>query len=205
MSIYDGLALNYDLGMLPLESFILKPLRRRLFPFLTGQILELGVGTGVNLPLYSQNAHVAAIDASLDMISIAKRRHSEAAVAWSQADAANLPFADGSFDNAVGSLVFCSIVDVQGALYELQRVLRPAGWLVLLEHVRGERGLRRRLTDLLAGPWLRISKSCHLNRDTAQAVADAGFEVVCASRHAFGFFQLILARAPVDGPAVPNG
>jgi hypothetical protein len=75
-------------------------------------------------------------------------------------------------------------------------VLRPGGWLILLEHVRGAGGLMRWLTDALEAPWHRLSKSCHLNRETSVAVAEAGFRRVCVSRHLGGIVQVIVARRP---------
>ena len=180
--------------MLPLELLVLRRLRRRLYPFASGQVLELGVGTGANLPFYDPEIRLCAIDTSWEMLDRARRRPSGAPATLIQADVLSLPFAADHFDHVVGSLVFCSITDPHKALLEIRRVLRPGGWLVLLEHVRGEFGLARRLTDWLERPWYRYTQSCHLNRDTARWVREAGLEIACTMRHALGIVQVILAR-----------
>ena len=193
-SRFDGMASLYDLGMFPLELLVLARLRRRIYPYLDGRVLELGVGTGVNLPLYKAPASVVATDASAAMVSRARRRRMRARASFLSADATHLPFGPGLFDFVTGSLLFCSVDDPAAALAEVRRVLRPGGWLYLLEHVRGAGQLRGRVTDLLDAPWHRFSQSCHLNRDTEALVRDAGFRMVCAPRFALGFVQIIVAR-----------
>ena len=193
---------HYDLGMLPLELLILRRLRRRLIPQLDGNVLEIGVGTGANLPFYvtspENEVRVAAIDIDAQMLSLARRRWARnrrrAEVSFAQANAEHLPFASETFDHVVGSLVFCSIDNPAAALGEICRTLRPGGWLWLLEHVRGESIPLRWLTDALAEPWLRLSHSCHLNRDTAATVQAAGLKVVCVRAHLGGVVQTIWAR-----------
>ncbi len=198
----EGVIAHYDLGMLPLELLILRRLRRRLIPHLDGCVLEIGVGTGANLPLYvtspEDDVRVVAMDIDAQMLSLARRRWARgrrrADVSFAQADAQRLPFAGETFDHVVGSLVFCSIDDPIVALQEICRTLRPGGWLWLLEHVRGEGVPLRWLTEALAGPWLRLSHSCHLNRDTAATVQAAGLKVVCVRAHLGGVVQTIWAH-----------
>ncbi|HHX66252.1 MAG TPA: methyltransferase domain-containing protein [Chloroflexi bacterium] len=195
MTAFDRLASGYDLGMWPLEWLFLRRLRR-IFSRAHGRVLEIGVGTGVNLPHYGREVNLVALDHSLEMLGRAFRRPHPVRMQMLQADVQALPLRDNSFDMVVGSLVFCSIDDPPRALAEIRRVLRSGGRLLLLEHVRGERGLMRRLTDGLNPVWHRLSKSCRLNRDTAQAVADAGMHLVRASRHASGIVQIIEALNP---------
>ncbi|MEE9616548.1 MAG: class I SAM-dependent methyltransferase, partial [Anaerolineae bacterium] len=111
MSIFDAVSSVYDRGMQPLEWLIFRRLRRRMFPLLRGAVLELGVGTGVNLPLYKPEARVIGCDASGEMLAWAARRHPQAPVTLAQADAQRLPFTDGSFDVVTASLLFCSVAD----------------------------------------------------------------------------------------------
>jgi ubiquinone/menaquinone biosynthesis C-methylase UbiE len=201
VSRFDLFASRYDLGMLPLEWLLLRRLRRRIFPALRGRVLELGAGTGVNLPLYRSGAEVVAVDQSSEMLALARRRRRQAPISWVQADAQALPFADATFQQVMTSLLFCSVPDPLQGLQEIRRVLTPGGWLVMLEHVRGERGSMRLLTDWLERPWHRLSQSCHLNRETARLVAESGLRVVCASRHGLGIFQMIVAvKSEPDGP-----
>ena len=199
MTPYDQIGRGYDWGMWPLERLALRRLRRRLFSHAYGRVLELGVGTGVNLPLYSPSVRLLAMDASATMLTRASVRPTQATrLGTVQADVEALPLADASFERVYASLLFCSVADPAAALAEVRRVLRPGGWLVLMEHVRGDHGPMRWLTDRLAAPWLRLSHSCHLDRETGAAVAAAGFRVVCASRHVGGIVEVIMARRPED-------
>jgi len=182
----------YDRGMLLLEVLLLRRLRRRMFPAVRGNVLELGVGTGVNLPFYVPPARVTGCDASREMLAWAARRQARVPAALVQADAQRLPFAGGSFDAVAGSLIFCSVADPLRGLVEARRVLRPGGRLMLLEHTRGS-GLAAWLTDLLQLAWRRWSQECQLNRETAQSIAAAGFEIRRVERHAFGIVRLIEA------------
>jgi ubiquinone/menaquinone biosynthesis C-methylase UbiE len=196
MQVFDRLSSSYDLAMLPLELLFLRRLRRRVFSGARGRVLEIGVGTGVNIPRYGPGVDLLALDESRDMLQLAARRPHRARLRLLQADAQAIPLADDSCDGVMGSLVFCSINDPAPALAEIRRVLRPGGQLVLLEHVRGERGALRWLTDRLDPAWHRLSKSCHLNRDTARAVEEAGLYVLRAPRHMPGILQVIVARNP---------
>jgi ubiquinone/menaquinone biosynthesis C-methylase UbiE len=188
-------SLPYDLFMLPLEIGILGRLRRRLFPYARGRVLELGVGTGVNLPLYQESVHLLAVDLEYDMLARASRRRRAAQLLCAQADVADLPFADHSFDQVFTSLLFCSVKDPVRGMSEIRRVLRPGGWLTMLEHVRGQNCLTRWITDRLDQSWYRLNGSCHVNRETAQVVQDRGFNIVCSTQHAMGIVQIIMARS----------
>lgn len=192
MSVFDGLASVYDVGMLPLEWLIFRRLRRRLFPCIGGRVLELGVGTGVNLPLYRSATRVVACDASPDMLACAKGRRTRARVALVQADAQRLPFADRSLDVVAASLTFCSIADPLRGLGEARRILTTHGQLLLLEHMRGS-GLGAWVTDVLHPLWNAWSRDCHLNRETVGNVEQAGFTVRRVEQHALGIVRLIEA------------
>ena len=196
MSIFDGLSSIYDLGMSPLEWLLFRRLRRQTFPALDGDVLELGIGTGVNLPLYVPQAHVIGCDASKEMLTWAARRCTSAPVRLAQADTQHLPFPDANFDVVSASLLFCSVADPARGLTEARRVLRPGGRLVLLEHTRGN-GLAGRLTDLLHPAWKAWSRECHLNRETAQTVAQAGFELQRVEQRALGIVRVIWAIKPI--------
>ncbi|MBL7065151.1 MAG: methyltransferase domain-containing protein [Anaerolineae bacterium] len=192
MSVFDGLASGYDLGMLPLEWMIFRRLRRRTFPPLCGDVLELGTGTGVNLPLYGPETRLTACDASGVMLARAACRRTRATVALAQADAQRLPFTNGSFDVVTASLLFCSVADPARGLTEVRRVLRSGGRLVLLEHTRGS-GLGAWLTDAFHPLWHTWSRECHLNRETARTVMEAGFKVQQVEEYALGIVRVIEA------------
>jgi ubiquinone/menaquinone biosynthesis C-methylase UbiE len=192
MSTFDRLSSVYDRGMRPLEWLVFRRLRRRTFPPIRGDILEFGVGTGVNLPLYGPGARVMGCDTSREMLDWAARRRTQGRVALVQANVQRLPFADSSFDAVTGSLVFCSVADPVQGLAEARRVLRPGGRLVLLEHTRG-RGLGAWLTDILHPLWHSWSRECHLDRETARTVAETGLNVHRVERHAMGIVRVIEA------------
>lgn len=193
-------AQNYDRGMWLLERFSLNRLRGGLLHDATGQVLEIGAGTGVNLALYGPDVAVTAIDMRpAHLAAAARKAHGSGRrhlTAVSCADAQYLPFPDDAFDTVVGTLVFCSIDHPETALGEIRRVLRPGGRLLLLEHVRGQKAITRRLTDLLHPVWFAMQGECHLNRETAGAVVAAGFQVQNTSIHAQGVLQIIRATAP---------
>lgn len=176
--------------MLPLEVAVLRRMRRRAFPTVAGRVLEVGVGTGVNLPLYPPGATVVALDFSAPMLRQALCRPARARVRAVQADIHHLPFRDGAFDAVTGSLVFCSVAEPERALGEVYRVLQPGGHLLLLEHTRG-RGAGAWLTDLLHPLWFAWNGVCHLNRETVRTLQEAGFQLQREEPRILGIFRLI--------------
>lgn len=200
---FDRIAAPYDRGMAILERLWLRQMRTRLLPYARGRVLEIGIGTGANLPFYPPGARVTGVDESADMLLVAARRSAAGHHgAWGgraslgQVDAERLAFASGAFDTVVGSLVFCSVIDPQRALAEIRRVLRtPGGHLLLLEHMRPWVRPLAWLIDLANVPWYAFNGRCHLNRQTQQIVVDAGFEVERVEGRLGGFFRLIVARA----------
>ncbi len=144
----------------------------------TGRVLELGVGTGLDLPYYSEVSEVVGIDPDPHMLRRARARASTVSfpVELVEGSAESLPFEDASFDAVVVALALCTIPDPARALSEARRVLRPGGKLHFLEHVRAERRWAARLQDTLERPWMRLAGGCHPNRDTVAAIEDA-FEI----------------------------
>ena len=193
MGDFEAIAGAYDRGMRPLERLIFGRLRRRLFPQLRGRVLELGAGTGVNLPLYGPGARVVALDRSSEMLGWAARKRPQARVALVQADAQRLPFAAGAFDSVSGALVFCSIASPDRGLSESRRVLKSEGKLVLLEHTRGH-GIGALVTVVVQPLWGVWSHECRLDRETLAAVVRAGFHVLNVDHHALGIVRLIEAQ-----------
>ena len=189
---------RYDRGMWLLENYGLKRLRRMLLQEVWGEVLEIGVGTGANLPFYNgQVGRITAVDinparlsGTLTRVQMVNGRHS---ITIGAADAQQLPFADNQFDTVVSTLVFCSIPEPMTALAEIKRVLRPDGRFLLLEHVRGLNPVTQRLTDWLHPAWFALQHSCHLNRETAVTVQAAGFHIEETSSHGWGVIQMIKA------------
>jgi len=142
--------------------------------------LEVGVGTGANLPHYPAGGRIVAVDRSEDMLRRARSRLDEApqgpAAVWLvQADAAVLPFRDTTFAWAAETFVFCEVDDPVAGLAEIGRVLRPHAPLLMLEHVR-PRGWRGRVASLVTRVTARLWGE-HLDRDAAGAVRAAGLSL----------------------------
>lgn len=197
-STFDRIAAPYDRGMAPLEKLWLGQMRARLLPYAQGKVLEIGVGTGANLPFYGPSACVTAIDESVDMLAVSARRAATLGncVHLSQMDTESLAFPIGCFDTVVTSLVLCSVVDQQRALSQLHRVLRrPGGRLLLLEHMRPQIQPLAWLVDLANVPWHAVNGRCNLNRETQEAIVQAGFEVEWVDSRLGGFLRLIVATA----------
>ncbi len=143
-----------------------------------GSVLEIGGGTGANLPYYPdvERVVVAEPDPFMRRKLLPKLERAPVPVEVSGADAQGLPFADGSFDTVVSTLVLCTVPDPHLALGEIRRVLRPGGVLLLLEHVRGE-GRAAVWQDRIEPLWRRLVAGCHPNRDTLANVETAGFRI----------------------------
>lgn len=185
----------YDRVIGSFDNLGLANLRQRLISPLAGQILEIGVGTGLTFPHYGSDARVIGIEPEPTLLAGAAPRARARDFTLHRARAEALPFANASFDTVVTTLVFCSIPDaaLAGTLAEVRRVLRPGGRLVQLEHTRsGHRVLDWGL-DRIAPLWLRASGGCHVNRDTAALLGAAGWRIVRHERHMGGLYRLLVS------------
>lgn len=172
---YDRIAAIYDLLESGMELRARKwraELWARVPP---GRVLELGAGTGKNIPYYPRDTEIIATDISPRMLERAHRRARRLGVSVDLrlADAQRLAFPDESFDAIVTTFVFCSIPDPARALAEALRVLRPGGRLLLLEHVLSQRPVLRCLMRKLDFVPYRLW-GAHINRETAELVATSG-------------------------------
>ena len=177
-----------------MERWFLAKLRARAFAHLPikGRILELGAGTGVNFSLYSNGVSVIATDASGEMLKIARHKSSSAHLQIVQSPAEKLPFRQNSFDAAVATLVFCSVESPEEAFFELQRVVKPGGVLVMVEHVR-PRGVLGPVFDLLS--LLTTSAFAdRFNRRTSELAQGAGLEVLTREERWLGIMNLLVCR-----------
>lgn len=164
------------------------------------RILELGVGTGKNIPFYPAGADVTAIDISQKMIARAARRAAKLGVSvrLELADAQRLPYANGTFDSVVATFLFCSVPDPRAGLAEARRVLKRGGRIHLLEHVLSRRPLLRRLMRWL-DPIPFHLWGAHIDRDTVDSVRAAGFVIIQERDLMMDVVKQIEATVPDDG------
>lgn len=177
--------------------------RARLLAGLSGRVLEVGAGNGLNFKHYPEAvAEVIAVEPDDYLRSRAEAAAASVptSVRVVTGDAERLPLNDGEADAAVVSLVLCSVPDQPRALAEIHRVLRPAGELRFYEHVRSQRPLLARAEDLVDPLWSRAGGGCHLGRDTAAAISAAGFSVDDLDRFIFRPSKLV-AQAHILGRA----
>lgn len=175
--------------------------RRRLLAGLSGTVVEVGAGNGLNFPHYPATVEsVLAIEPDASLRSDADLAASQAPrpITVAAGRAEELPARDREYDAVVLSLVLCSVADPAAALGEAVRVLKPGGVLRFYEHVGSARRPVRLLERLVNPVWSRLAGGCHLDRDTVAAIQSAGFEI--GQLESFGFFGVAhvigVARAP---------
>jgi len=160
------------------ETFVIY--RQRVTSAATGRILEIGIGSGLNLRHYCDRAtHVIGLDPSMKLLSMAESapRRPMLSVEFLEGTAEAIPMEDASVDTVVSTWTLCTIPDVHRALTEMRRVLRPGGHLLFVEHGRSSDASVRRWQDRLTPLWKCIGGGCHLNRAISQLIENAGFRI----------------------------
>lgn len=155
-------------------------LRERLVAGAHGRVLEIGIGSGLNLPFYPRDLELLlGLDPSPQLLRMA-RRH----VAWthfpvelSEGRAEEIPLDDRSVDQVVMTWTLCSVADPRHALAEIRRVLRPGGSLLFIEHGQAAEPSVRRRQDRLTPLWRRLAGGCHLNRPIARLIEESGLRI----------------------------
>jgi ubiquinone/menaquinone biosynthesis C-methylase UbiE len=172
-------AWTYDRQLAKVEKAGLQTIREGVLAEATGRVLEVGAGTGANLPHYGPSVEsLTMTEPDPAMLRRLKRRVDKEApeTAVVKAPAEELPFDDDSFDVAVSTLVLCGVDDQSRALSQLRRVVRPGGRLIFIEHVRSDEPGLARWQDRLNG-LNKLVACCDCNRRTLDSISAAGFEV----------------------------
>jgi ubiquinone/menaquinone biosynthesis C-methylase UbiE len=179
MSFYQDRIVPY-LTHLAMRQRILAAYRARLIPESEGRVVEIGIGSGLNLPLYTDKVErVIGLEPSPRLLTMARRAAVGSAVPVDliEGSAEAIPIEDGSIDTVVTTWTMCSIPDAARALRDMRRILKPNGRLLFVEHGRAPQESVRRWQDRLTPVWKCIAGGCHLNRPIAELVADAGFRI----------------------------
>ncbi|MHA1972059.1 MAG: class I SAM-dependent methyltransferase [Candidatus Hodarchaeales archaeon] len=173
---YNWYSNFYDKFEAPMEKMAFKLLRKRIMGSLQGKILEVGVGTGKNLPYYQSTTKVIGIDISTGMLSKATNRVKRLKlrnVELNLMNVENLLFEDNTFDTIVCTFVLCSVSDLIKAVMEMLRVLKPDGNIIMLEHVLSQMPLMA-LFQKLFNPFTRGKFGFNIDRNTVANVQKAG-------------------------------
>jgi len=190
---WDRKSRSYDKEMAYWDRRLFGDSRRWACGQATGEVLEVAVGTGLNLPLYPENVTLTGIDLSEQMLAPARERGRAATLL--QADAHDLPFEDGTFDTVVCTFGLCAIPDAKKAVAEMVRVLRPGGLLILVDHVASTSRLIRivqRLVELVTIP----QAGEHFLRRPLLLVEASGLHMEQQERFAKGLVERLTARKP---------
>ncbi|WP_133906008.1 class I SAM-dependent methyltransferase [Actinophytocola oryzae] len=191
---WDRSAPNYDRQMAYWERKLFRDSRQWACGQATGDVLEVAVGTGLNLPFYPEDVAITGLDLSDGMLELARARGRAAVL--QRGDAHDLPFRDGSFDTVVCTFGLCAIPDPDRAVGEMVRVLRPDGRLILVDHVAGTSWPVRTLQWLLERVTVPLQGEHFLRRPFLRVQA-LGLHVEQRERFARGVVERLVARKGV--------
>jgi ubiquinone/menaquinone biosynthesis C-methylase UbiE len=192
----------YDRFMRPSEEACLSIWRKELLASVTGQVLEIGAGTGINLDHYpSKSCHISLLEPDPSMRRILRKRlkekFPEQQFEISEDSAETLPYADDSFDFVVSTLVLCSVPDPVTALNEIHRVLKTTGQFIFIEHIAAPLdSTRYRWQRLLEPFWKPFAGGCHVTRQTEKSILESGFEISQVTR------ESMRKAAPIVRPSI---
>lgn len=193
---WTRLAPDYDTWLALVERWFLAAGRRWLVWRASGDVLEVGIGTGANLSYYARGAvRLTGLDPSPGMLDAARTKADGLGldVTLVEGDAMALPFPDASFDTVVSTLVLCGVPEVRGALAEMVRVLRPGGQLLLADHVVSTNPVVRAGQRVLEAVTKRVWGE-YWTRRPRLVVEELGLEVVATRRRTFGVLEDVHAR-----------
>jgi ubiquinone/menaquinone biosynthesis C-methylase UbiE len=158
----------------------LLPYRERVIGAAQGRVLEIGMGSGLNLPFYRAGVReILGLEPSPQLIAMAKRtaQTSLTPATFIEGSAGSIPLNDNSIDTVVTTWTLCTIPDAEAALNEMRRVLNPGGHLLFVEHGLAPEESVRKWQNLLTPAWKCVSGGCHLNRPIASLIESSGFRL----------------------------
>lgn len=179
MSFYTDRILPH-LVHLSMRNRHLLPYRERTIAAAEGRVLEIGIGSGLNLPFYSPHVReILGLEPAPRLLAMARRTatRSTLPVGFIEGSAEAIPLDDNSIDTVVTTWTLCSIPEAVSALREMRRVLKPGGQLLFAEHGLAPESNIRKWQDRLNPLWKRISGGCHLNRPIQTLIGTAGFRI----------------------------
>ena len=190
--IYDHISPSYDRREAILDFFLFRRHRKQICAQASGNVLEIGIGTGKNLHLYKENCQITGIDISTGMLDIAERRAKRLhkPIRLMHMDAHELNFPDQHFNSVVSTLSLCTVVDPIAVLGEIARVTKPGGRILLLEHGRSGKRILSKMLDRWTPHQVRRF-GCHPNRNILALVQAANLQIVHSQRYIFGMIYNI--------------
>lgn len=193
---YDRIARIYDFMEYPVEVMFFSGWRKELFSFVSGKVLEVGIGTGKNLLYYPQGIKLTGIDISSRMLRKAKIRAAEMRYSLDLMvmDVEDMSFSDQSFDYVVSTFVFCSVPRPLRGLSEIKRVLKSDGCAIFLEHVRSENEFLGKIMDVL-NPVIRSLIGPNINRRTVENIKKSGLKVLSIENKGTELIKQVIVRA----------
>lgn len=197
---WDKESAGYDRQMQMFERLLAPDSRAWVCSQASGKTLEVGIGTGLNLPFYPDDVNLTGIDFSPAMLQIARSRAEQLGrtADLREADALDLPFPDACFDTVVSTYALCAVPDENRAVSEMSRVLRPGGLLLLADHIEGGAWPTRLIQRIIEMVTVRFQGEHFLRRPLHQVRAE-GFEIEQRQRFRLGLIERLAARKPVAG------
>jgi ubiquinone/menaquinone biosynthesis C-methylase UbiE len=197
---FDRIAWIYDFMESPMEILSVSAWRSELLSNVRGKVLEVGVGTGKNLPYYPEGIELTGMDISLKMLERAKQRADTLKIKAELLlmDIEKMTFPDRYFDTIVSTFVFCSVPDPIQGLREVKRVLKDDGVALFLEHVRSENWFLGKMMDIF-NPMVRSLIGSNINRSTVENIRKAGLNIISVENMGRSkIMKRIKATRPVD-------
>ncbi|QTA37625.1 class I SAM-dependent methyltransferase [Thermosipho ferrireducens] len=196
MAKYDKIAKFYDKAEGFIEKRVFSKYRKKLFEYVNGFVLEVGVGTGKNFPYYPEGVRGFAIDVSKNMLKIAEKRKKELNlenIELLEMDAMDIKFENDTFDTVFSTFVFCTVPDPIKALKEVKRVLKRNGTAVFLEHMKSKNILYN-IPLYLMQPMTKLFLGTSMIRETEDNIRRAGLNIIEVQYLFKDIVRLIIAK-----------